>query len=331
MASSLKGVGAGLVLIDPAGVEYTYAIRLNFASTNNKAEYEVLLVGLRITEKMKVQELKVKVDSKLVACQMNGEFVANNDGMAKYLAKAKELSTSFKRFSITNVPRNLNKKVDVLSKLASVAFNHLTKEILVEVLSTKSVEVQEMNAIVEEEEDNWMTLIIKCLEEGIWPKDENEARTLRIKINQYVIEGGNLFKNSYLSLMLSWCEKWKIKQMNIAVAHPQANGLVGRANKSLIYGLKTRSGRERVGWVDKLPNILWAHRTMLKTSNGETSFSLIYKSEAVILAEIGIPTYRTIQWNEAQNEEEMRLNLDLVQERRETTAIREVKYNKKVE
>ncbi|GJV09473.1 reverse transcriptase domain-containing protein [Tanacetum coccineum] len=261
MASSLKGVGAGLVLIDPAGVEYTYAIRLNFASTNNKAEYEVLLVGLRITEKMKVQELKVKVDSKLVACQMNGEFVANNDGMAKYLAKAKELSTSFKRFSITNVPRNLNKKVDVLSKLASVAFNHLTKEILVEVLSTKSVEVQEMNAIVEEEEDNWMTLIIKCLEEGIWPKDENEARTLRIKINQYVIEGGNLFKNSYLSLMLS----------------------------------------------------------------------LIYKSEAVILAEIGIPTYRTIQWNEAQNEEEMRLNLDLVQERRETTAIREVKYNKKVE
>ncbi|GJU53674.1 RNA-directed DNA polymerase, eukaryota, reverse transcriptase zinc-binding domain protein [Tanacetum coccineum] len=42
-ASSLKGVGAGLVLIDPTGVEYTYAIRLNFPSTNNEAKYEALL------------------------------------------------------------------------------------------------------------------------------------------------------------------------------------------------------------------------------------------------------------------------------------------------
>nr|GEV35328.1 reverse transcriptase domain-containing protein [Tanacetum cinerariifolium] len=66
---------AGLVLIDPTGTEYTYAIRFNFASTNNKAVYEALLAGLRIARKMKVPALKVKVDSKLVACQMNGEFV----------------------------------------------------------------------------------------------------------------------------------------------------------------------------------------------------------------------------------------------------------------
>ncbi|GKE01535.1 reverse transcriptase domain-containing protein [Tanacetum coccineum] len=56
--SSLKGAGAGLVLIDPARIEYTYAIRLNFTSTNNEAEYEALLADLRIAEKMKVQGLK---------------------------------------------------------------------------------------------------------------------------------------------------------------------------------------------------------------------------------------------------------------------------------
>ncbi|GJW29366.1 reverse transcriptase domain-containing protein [Tanacetum coccineum] len=83
--------------------------------------------------------------------------------------------------------------------------------------------------------------------------------------------------------------------MNIAVAHPQANGLVERANKSLMHGLKARLGQERVGWVDELPNILWAPRTMLRTINGETSFSLTYGSEAVIPAEIGMPTYQTIQ------------------------------------
>nr|GFA20715.1 reverse transcriptase domain-containing protein [Tanacetum cinerariifolium] len=61
-ASSLKGVGAGLVLIDPAGTEYTYAIRLTFPSTNNEAEYDTLLAGLRISHKMKVQALKDSSD-----------------------------------------------------------------------------------------------------------------------------------------------------------------------------------------------------------------------------------------------------------------------------
>ncbi|GKE86765.1 reverse transcriptase domain-containing protein [Tanacetum coccineum] len=143
-------------------------------------------------------------------------------------------------------------------------------------------------------------------------------------------------KLKYIIVAIDYFTKWmeaKPLAKISAVAHPQANGLVERANKSLMHGLKERLGRERerVGWVGELLNILWAHRTMLKTSNDETPFSLTYGSEAVILAEIGMPTYRTIQWNEAQNEEEMRLNLDLIQERRETSAIREAKYKKKVE
>ncbi|GKA96642.1 reverse transcriptase domain-containing protein [Tanacetum coccineum] len=87
-ASSLKVVGAGLMLIDPSGVEYTYAIRLNFPSTDNEADCEALLAGLRIAQNMKVQALKVKVDSKLVACQLNVEFVSSSEGMTKYLTKA---------------------------------------------------------------------------------------------------------------------------------------------------------------------------------------------------------------------------------------------------
>ncbi|GJY25839.1 hypothetical protein Tco_0400565 [Tanacetum coccineum] len=111
----------------------------------------------------------------LSACQMNDEFVANSEGMEKYLAKAKEHATLFKIFLIENIPQNWNQKADVLSKLASVAFNHLTKEVLVEVLNTKSMDSQEVSTIVEEEEDNWMTPIIKCLEEGVWPTNENDT------------------------------------------------------------------------------------------------------------------------------------------------------------
>ncbi|GJZ74780.1 reverse transcriptase domain-containing protein [Tanacetum coccineum] len=86
------------------------------------------------------------------------------------------------------------------------------------------------------------------------------------------------------------------------------------------------AGREKAGWVDELPNVLWAHRTSIKQSNGETPFSLTYGSEAVIPAEIGMPSYRTLMIREEFNEEEQRLNLDLLQERREAAAIREARY-----
>ncbi|GKE31703.1 reverse transcriptase domain-containing protein, partial [Tanacetum coccineum] len=120
-ASSPKGSGAGLVLIGPSGSEYTYALRLTFPSTNNEAEYEALLAGLRIARQMNISNIEVKVDYKLVASQINGSYEASKDSMIRYLAKAKEYASGFKSFSIKNIPRNMNQKADVLSKLASVA------------------------------------------------------------------------------------------------------------------------------------------------------------------------------------------------------------------
>ncbi|GJR91004.1 reverse transcriptase domain-containing protein, partial [Tanacetum coccineum] len=119
--------------------------------------------------------------------------------------------------------------------------------------------------------------------------------------------------------------------MNTTVAHPQANGLVERANKSLMEGIKARLGRERARWVDELPNVLWTYRTSLKQSSGETPFNLTYGSEAVIPVEIGMPTHRTMMIREGENEDELHLNMDLLQEMREAVAIREAKYNTKME
>ncbi|GKG16148.1 hypothetical protein Tco_0358471, partial [Tanacetum coccineum] len=106
----------------------------------------------------------------------------------KYFAKAKEYIAYFESFSIKNILRNQNQKADVLSKLASVAFNYLSKEILVEVMNKRLMERKEISAIVEEEGDNWMNPIIQCLEKGKWTEDKNEARNLRVKINQYTME-----------------------------------------------------------------------------------------------------------------------------------------------
>ncbi|GJV21592.1 reverse transcriptase domain-containing protein [Tanacetum coccineum] len=117
--------------------------------------------------------------------------------------------------------------------------------------------------------------------------------------------------------------------MNTAVAHPQANGLVERANRSLMEGIKTRLGREKAGWVDELPNVLWAHRTSIKQSNGETPFSLTYGSEAVILAEIGMPSYENVMIGEEFNEEDNVIEPGLTTGTKKRPAKREAIYNQK--
>ncbi|GKB20945.1 hypothetical protein Tco_0854868 [Tanacetum coccineum] len=69
-----------------------------------------------------------------------------------------------------------------------------------------------------------------------------------------------------------------------------------------------------------------AHWTSIKQGNGETPFSLTYRSEAVIPAEIGMPTYQTMMIREGFNDEELCLNLDLLTKKRELAAIREARY-----
>ncbi|GJV49664.1 reverse transcriptase domain-containing protein [Tanacetum coccineum] len=68
--------------------------------------------------------------------------------------------------------------------------------------------------------------------------------------------------------------------------------------------------------IEELPHVLWAHRTMIKSSNGETPFSLTYGTEAVISAEIGMPTLRTAEIGQTKNNEALGINLDLIEERK---------------
>nr|GEW97164.1 reverse transcriptase domain-containing protein [Tanacetum cinerariifolium] len=109
-----------------------------------------------------------------------------------------------------------------------------------------------------------------------------------------------------------------------------SNGLVERANRSLREGIKAILGEGNKNWVEELPRVLWAHRTMIKSSHDDTPFSLTYGTEAVIPAEIGMPTCRTATVDVVYNDEELRLNLDMLEERCERTAIREAKAKLKM-
>ncbi|GKA90505.1 reverse transcriptase domain-containing protein [Tanacetum coccineum] len=156
-SSCIDGSGAGLIITNPEGVEFTYALMFRFNATNNEAEYEALIAGLRIAEQIGVKNLQANVDSKLVANQVNGVYVAKEPGMIKYLEKVKNLAGAFKEFSIKQVPRGENKKADALSKMTSTSFAHLSKQVLVEELKEKSIDEKEVLAVVEEEGNTWMT------------------------------------------------------------------------------------------------------------------------------------------------------------------------------
>ncbi|GJR91515.1 reverse transcriptase domain-containing protein [Tanacetum coccineum] len=90
-SSCVDGSGAGLILTNPEGMEFTYALRFEFTATNNEAEYEALLAGLRIAARMGVRNLEANVDSRLVANHVLGEYVAKEDNMVQYLDKTKSL------------------------------------------------------------------------------------------------------------------------------------------------------------------------------------------------------------------------------------------------
>ncbi|GKB12079.1 reverse transcriptase domain-containing protein [Tanacetum coccineum] len=123
-SSCVDGSGAGLILTSPEGTEFTYALRFQFTASNNKEEYEALIAGLRIAAQMGVRNVHISVDSKLVANQVLGTYVVEEENMVKYLEKAKILISGFANFSISQIPRSKNKKADALIKIASTSFAH---------------------------------------------------------------------------------------------------------------------------------------------------------------------------------------------------------------
>ena len=70
----LEGSGAGVILTSPRGDKFCYVLRLMFPCTNNVAEYEALLHGLRMAKEMNLSRVRCFGDSDLVAQQVSGTW-----------------------------------------------------------------------------------------------------------------------------------------------------------------------------------------------------------------------------------------------------------------
>ncbi|KAL0394772.1 UNVERIFIED_CONTAM: hypothetical protein Slati_4443400 [Sesamum latifolium] len=127
-----------------------------------------------------------------------------------------------------------------------------------------------------------------------------------------------------------WCLELKIKQYFTSLGTPQFNGQTEVTNRTILQHLKARLDETKGNWVDELPGVLWAYRTIARKSTGESPFNLIYGTEAVIPAEIGEETLRIQQYKSETNGVERRADLDLLGEVRNNASVRAEVYERRM-
>ncbi|RDX81592.1 Tf2-11, partial [Mucuna pruriens] len=104
---------------------------------------------------------------------------------------------------------------------------------------------------------------------------------------------------------------------------PQSNGQAEATNKIILQGLRKRLEEAKGRWEEELPHVLWSYHTTPHSTTNETPFFLTFGTEAMIPVEIGEPSPRIALFEPSKNEEELRGNLDLLQEAKEIAHIRE--------
>jgi hypothetical protein len=117
---------------------------------------------------------------------------------------------------------------------------------------------------------------------------------------------------------LEFCDKYHIRMDWAAVAHPQTNGQVERANCMILQGLKPRIfdrlnkfGRK---WLQELPTVVWSLRTTPSRATGFTLFFLIYGAKAVLPTDLEYGSPRVRGYDEGTNQQAREDSLDQLDE-----------------
>jgi ribonuclease HI len=118
-ALNLEGAGAGVLLIAPQGEQLKYLLQIHYKASNNSAEYEALIHGLRIAVSLGIKRLLAFGNSKVVIQQVNKESDCVKDTMDAYCVEIRKLEGHFEGIEFQPVPQNNNVAADVLSKLGS--------------------------------------------------------------------------------------------------------------------------------------------------------------------------------------------------------------------
>ncbi|GFS42559.1 hypothetical protein Acr_00g0080540 [Actinidia rufa] len=285
----LGGAGAGIVLKSTKRAIFEQCLRMTFPATNNEAE------NIWSCSKLKIPELHIFSDSKLVVNQVTGTFVARGVKMARYMAVAKNLLTKFEAVKIKHSIQVHEGMCGLHSRGRSLAHRALTQ-------------------------GYW------------WPymqKDAQQRTTLQNgwKQNHWLkLEG---WTSSDLSKE-TFCPGLASPKHSYQITGPSSLGAKAKAtNKTIMNRIKKMLEKAKGKWVEELPNVLCAYRTTPRKTTNEI-YALAFGFEVVIPLEVGLPTIRTEAYDANHNEKVLARDLDLADERRENALIRMTDYQKQL-
>jgi ribonuclease HI len=207
------GAGAGLLFISPLEKHLRYVLRLHFPASNNMAEYEALVNGLRIAIELGVRRLDARGDSQLVIDQVMKNSHCRDPKMEAYCDEVRCLEDKFYGLELNHVARRYNETADKLAKIASgrtmVPPDVFSRDLHQPFVKTDNTpEPEEASAQpeapsaaegealrVEEERNgftpnrNWKTPYQQYLHRGELPLDRAKARRLARHARSFVLLG----------------------------------------------------------------------------------------------------------------------------------------------
>ena len=226
-----KGADVGLVFVSPLRVHMRYMVRLHFPSSNNVAEYEALINGLRITIELGIRRLDIRGDSQLVINQVMKESSCHDAKMAAYYQEVRRLEDKFDGLELNHIPRRLNEAADVLAKAASgrepvptLVFASDQHKPLVRYegsdradngpsdpapradpptvpFDLEVMELEEDPAAEPKPLNDWRMPYLDYLLHDTLPTDKTEARRLARRAKSFVLIEGELYKRSHTRIM----------------------------------------------------------------------------------------------------------------------------------
>jgi hypothetical protein len=146
-------------------------------------------------------------------------------------------------------------------------------------------------------------------------------------LRAFISNNGQQFDNS---LFREFYEELGIHNHYSSLGHPQVNGQVEVTNRSLLKMIKTQLEGAKGLWPEELLNIQWAYKTTARTPIRKTLFRLMFGTEAVILVEIGLTSWRTNHHDESSNDNQLRMNLDLLNEARDQATAKNRAYQQRM-
>ncbi|KAM2517434.1 hypothetical protein PS1_032329 [Malus domestica] len=201
-----KASGAGIIIVNPQGVYHYYSFLLDYqGNTNNRAEYEALIIGLEILMDLGAVEVEVFGDSELVINQLNGEFKCRHITMAGYyLAATQLLSFWDSEISVNHVPRGSNLAANEMAQLASgVPIQERKYGVDVEIQRRNLPSILERGfsldiMVLEAEIEDWRSHIIHHLKDPSSPTSKKD----RQQATKYVLWAKNFLRKTPDGLLL---------------------------------------------------------------------------------------------------------------------------------